>query len=94
MFSALAENAGDLNSKILAFVALAPVASFGHEKDKDDDLKFLVDHGRKMTKNLSTFEFGPSMTEKAKGKLVPAKIEKRMEESKDSVSFKAILHFA
>ena len=49
MFSALAENAGDMNSKILAFVALAPVASFGHQKDKDADLKFLVDHGRKMT---------------------------------------------
>ena len=30
MFSALAENVDNMNEKISAFVALAPVASFGY----------------------------------------------------------------
>ena len=94
MFSALAENVDNMNQKISAAVFLAPVASFGAGRDKDPELKFLCDHSMVMRKEMTIFEFGPTMSDKAKGKLMPKSMQEKMDANKESVAIKQVLHFA
>lgn len=43
---------------------------------------------------MTVFEFGPTMTDKAKGKLMPKSIQEKMDANKESVAIKQVLHFA
>ena len=73
MFSALAENHGNLNSKISSFVALAPVASLNHDQPEDLDIKFILDNIAHFSKLLNLHEVGPGILD---NKLIYASLPK------------------
>ena len=95
MFSALAENHGNLNSKISAFVALAPVASLHHGQAESEDTKYLLDNVAHYTKMFSLYEYGQTMlTNKLISAVLPNDIREELEQPHVSgASLKQQTHF-
>lgn len=102
MFSALAENHGNLNAKISTFIALAPVASFKmqHTRTKHDQLvglHNLLTLTKKTLHRFGIYEFGPSLhfVKAAKTLIYPFMSKKDQNESDNgkSISVKQVLHF-